>query len=140
MMKLTVKGKAYTGFECECTTYSANELLRMLSQIEEDNIYAPVEFHVKSEIKDIIGKKYIINDNSYIIDVVTKESASLVQSKSNYYSPDEEEDGSSFIIWSYPYVERDENIFNHYHIFVNVVSTNTYKTYRVLFYEGQVVQ
>lgn len=80
----------------------------MLSQIDEDNIYAPVEFHVKSEMKNIIGKKYYINDNSYIIDVVTKESASLVQNKSNYYSPDEEEDGSSFIICSYPLLKGME--------------------------------
>ena len=79
MMKLIVKGKAYTNFECECTIYSANELLRMLSQIDENNIYAPIAFEVKSEIKDIIGKKYNIIDNSYIIDIFTKESASLVQ-------------------------------------------------------------
>lgn len=138
-MKLIVKGKAFTRFECECTIYSANELLKMLSQIDEDNIYSPISFEVESSIKHIIGKKYNICDNSYIIDIETKEYASLVQNKSNYYSPDDEENGSSFIICSYPYVERDGNIFNHYHIFVNVISTKTHKTYRVLFYEGQVI-
>ena len=139
MIKLIVKGKAYTRFECECTTYSADELLRMLSQIDEDNIYAPVEFNVKSE-KDIIGKKYNINDNSYIIDIATKESASLVQKEDEWYKPDKEENGSTFIICSNPYIERDGYIFNHYHIFVNVVSIKTNKIYRVLFYEGQVIQ
>ena len=133
MMKLIVKGKAYTKFECECSSYSANELLRMLSQIDEDNIYAPIEFDIKSE--NILGKKYNICDNSYIIDIVTKESASLVQEVDKYYEPDEEEYGSDFIICSFPYVERDNSIFNHYHIFVNVISTKTKKTYRVLFYE-----
>lgn len=139
-MKLIIKGKAYTRFECECTTYSANELLRMLSQIDEDNIYAPVEFNVQSKIKDVIGKKYNIFDNSYIIDIFTKERASLVQKKDKYYKPDKEEDGSTFIICSNPYVERDGDIFNQYHIFVNVVSIKTNKVYRVLFEEGLIIQ
>lgn len=140
MMKLIVKGKAYTNFECECTIYSANELLRMLSQIDEDNIYAPIAFEVKSEIKDIIGKKYNIIDNSYIIDIFTKESASLVQKENKWYKPDKEENGSTFIICSNPYIERDGYVFNQYHIFVNVVSIKTNKVYRVLFNEGQIIQ
>ena len=140
MIKLIVKGRTYNRFECECTIYSANELLTMLSQIDKDNIYVPIEFNVETEIKDIIGKKYNIIDNSYIIDIATKESASLVQKVDKYYEPDEEEYGSDFIICSFPYVERDNSIFNHYHIFVNVISTKTKKTYRVLFYEGQVTQ
>ena len=137
-MKLIVKGKAYTRFECKCTSWSAEELLKMLSQIDEDNIYSPEKIEVESEIKDIIGKRYHISDNSYIIDIATKESASLVQAVNKFYSPDEDEFGSDFIICSFPYVERSNGIFNHYHVFVNVVSTKTKKVYRVLFMEGHV--
>ena len=137
-MKLIVKGKVYNGFECECNTFSANELLKMLSQIDEDNTYAPIIFKVETEIKDIIGKEYHICDNSYIIDIATKESAFLVQKVDKWYKPDKKENGSRFIISSFPYVEREGELFNHYHIFINVVSTKTGKTYRVLFYEGQV--
>ena len=139
-MKLIVKGKVYNGFECECNLRSASELLNMLSQIDKDNTYAPVSIIVESEMEDIIGKEYHICDNSYIIDIATKEYASLVQVVDKWYAPDEKENGSRFIICSFPYVERDGGFINHYHIFVNVVSTKTKKTYRVLFYEGQVVQ
>ena len=97
-MKLIVKGKAYTKFECKCTSWSAEELLKMLSQIDEDNIYSPEKIEVESKRKDIIGKRYYISDNSYIIDIVTKESASLVQAVSAFYSPDEDEFGSNFIV------------------------------------------
>jgi len=139
-MKLIVKGKVYNVFECICNTCSANELLKMLSKIDEEDIYAPVSIIVESEIKDIIGKEYHVCDNSYIVDIATKESAYLVQGVNKWYKPDKKERGSRFIISSFPYVERVGDIFNHYHVFVNVVSTKTKKTYRVLFYEGQVIQ
>lgn len=139
MIRINVKGKVYNEFTCDLeTAYQASEFLKMLSSIDKESPYVPIEISVQTQ--NLIGNEYIVHDNSYAINLDNKKSVSLVQRKSEWYSPDKKEKGAKFVILSNPYIEKDGELFNFYHIFVNVVSKKTGKIYRVLFFDGGVVE
>ena len=76
----------------------------------------------------LIGKRYVVTDNSYAID---KETGARVGRL----------DGKEYIIVSDPYVEEIEFFGSKYkHTFVDVFSVRSAKKYRVLFQERDVVE
>lgn len=80
---------------------------------------------------------YRVYDNSFCINLETGNHASLVQQHDEWYSPDEKEDGALFKKVSEPYVEDIYECGYHYgnKEFINVKSTFTGNTYRVLYSE-----
>lgn len=84
---------------------------------------------------------YKVGDNSYCININTRNYASLVQAHDEWYSPDKDEDGALFEVVSKPYEEHIYEInpyYKHYYgrkTFVNVKSSLTGNVYRVLYYE-----
>lgn len=83
---------------------------------------------------------YEVNDNSYCINVITREQALLVQGHDNRYSPSKNEDGAIFEIVSEPYYEAVKTIGDKYktYEFINVKSSLTGNVYRVIYRKSQV--
>ena len=77
----------------------------------------------------LIGRRYIVTDNSYAID---KETGSEVSGL----------DGKEYIIVSDPYVEEVEVIYDikRENLFVDVFSVRSARKYRVLFEEKGVIE
>lgn len=76
----------------------------------------------------LIGRRYIVSDNSYAID---KESGCEVSGLHD----------KEYIIVSDPYVDEVEFFgIRHKHLFVDVFSTDSARKYRVLFCENGVVK
>lgn len=81
---------------------------------------------------------YKVGDNSYCININTRNYASLVQAHDEMYSPDEDEDGAVFEVVSEPY-EEDIYEFNYHYgmkTFINVKSSLTGNIYRVLYFKN----
>ena len=78
---------------------------------------------------------YRVYDNSFCINLETGNCAALVQTHDEWYSPDEKEDGALFKIVSEPYVVNIYEGGRYYgkKEFINVKSTFTGNTYRVLY-------
>lgn len=140
MIKLIIEGKVYNKFECVLeNSYRANDLLNMLSSIHKDETYSVKNIEVETD-KEVLGKKYDVCDNSYCINLANGKDADLVQKAGPYYSPDEDEKGAKFIIVKKPYIKKVINaVGSFYHIFINVMSTNTGNFYRVTYNENCVL-
>lgn len=140
MIKLTIEGHVYNKFECVLVdSYRATDLLKMLSSIPKDDTYSVKNIKVETD-KEVLSREYDICDNSYCINLANGENARLVQRESVYYSSDKEEKGAKFIIIKKPYIKKvTDAIGSFYHIFVNVVSTNTGNFYRVIYHENCVL-
>lgn len=78
-----------------------------------------------------MGSNYRVFDNSFVINVNTGLYTALVQQHTNFYNPDEKEDGATFTICSDPYNEYI-SIYG-WRKFINVKSSKTGNIYRVLF-------
>ena len=93
----------------------------IVSEQEEDN----------TDKHPLIGRRYIVRDQSYAID---KETSIDVRGLN----------GKEYIIVSDPYVAEIPPIFSdgepHSHIFVDVFSTDSTRKYRVLFQENCIVK
>ena len=140
MIKLIIEGKVYNKFECVLeNSYRANDLLKMLSSIHKDEIYSVKNIEVETD-KEILGREYDVCDNSYCINLANGKDALLVQKEGMHYGPDKDEKGAKFIITKKPYIKKVIGaIGSFYHIFVNVVSTNTGNSYRVTYNENCVL-
>jgi hypothetical protein len=84
----------------------------------------------------IIGKSYEPFDNSFCIELSSKNSALIVQPTEydliDGYNPGEEL-GATFIITSEPYTEMVSSFIGDYECeFINVKSSKTHKEYRTL--------
>jgi len=78
----------------------------------------------------LIGRRYIVTDNSYAIDKETGVEVSGLHEK-------------EYIIVSDPYADEVESRWTgdkHKHMFVDVFSTDSARKYRVLFQERNVVK
>lgn len=141
MIKLMIEGHIYNKFECTLAdSYRANDLLKMLSSIHKDETYSVKNIKVETD-KEVLGREYDVCDNSYCINLANGKRAQLVQKDGPYYSPDEDEKGAKFIIVKKPYIKKvTDAIGSFYHIFVNVVSTNTGNFYRVTYNENCVLE
>ena len=86
----------------------------------------------------IIGRKYIVKDNSFIYNIDTNKPAFLVQGLGIC---DEEEKGAEFRIVSLPFKStvtllESSEVLN----FINVQSNKTFNVYKVLFNPNWVVK
>lgn len=76
----------------------------------------------------LIGKRYVVTDNSYAIDKEAGVKAGRI-------------DGKEYIIVSDPYVEEIEMYGSKYkHTFVDVFSVRSARKYRVLFQEKDIIE
>lgn len=140
MIKLKIKNRVSCEFECVLSdSYRALDLLRMLSSINEDEIYSVENIEIETD-KNVLGKKYEVRDNSFCINLENGKESHLLQVKDEHYVPNEDEDGAKFIIVKNPYVKKVcvPCVGNFYMIFVNVMSTKTGKFYRVTYNENSV--
>lgn len=137
MIKLTIEGHVYNKFECILEdSYRANDLLKMLSSIRKDETYSVKNIKVETD-KDVLGREYDVCDNGYCINLANGKNAYLVQRESACYSPDKDEKDARFFIVKKPYIKKVTNaVGSFYHIFVNVISTNTGNIYRVTYNEN----
>ena len=93
-------------------------------------LYGNKEEDEDTDKHPLIGKRYIVTDNSYAID---KESGVEVGGLQ----------GKEYIIVSDPYVEDTESIYSEMvnkHLFVDVFSIRSARKYRVLFQEKDIVE
>lgn len=82
----------------------------------------------EAEKHPLIGRRYIVTDNSYAIDKESGVSVGGLHDK-------------EYIIVSDPYVEEVEFIgIKREHLFVDVFSVRSAKKYRVLFQENGVIE
>ena len=82
-----------------------------------------------AEKHPLIGRRYIVSDNSYAIDTESGVSVGGLH-------------GKEYIIVSDPYVEEITNIIGNKaeHLFVDVFSVRSARKYRVLFQEMGVIE
>ena len=103
----------------------ANDIAFLNSLIEENETNEEED----TDKHPLIGRRYIVNDNSYAID---KESGLRVGGLH----------GKEYVIVSDPYVEDVADIYceeEHKHLFVDVFSIDSARKYRVLFQENGIV-
>lgn len=114
------------------TAFLAFAILDLMADIALLNsILTPPQEEDDTDKHPLIGRRYIVEDNSYAID---KETGINVHGLH----------GKEYIIVSDPYVEEVEPIFSDEErfkkIFVDVFSTDSARKYRVLFQERCVVK
>lgn len=114
------------------TAFLAFAILDLMADIALLNsILAPAQEEDNTDKHPLIGRRYIVNDNSYARDKETGLEVGGLH-------------GKEYIIVSDPYVAEVEPLFKggepHSHIFVDVFSTDSARKYRVLFQERSVVK
>lgn len=114
------------------TAFLAFAILDLMADIALLNsILTPPQEEDDTDKHPLIGRRYIVEDNSYAIDKETGISVHGLH-------------GKEYIIVSDPYVEEVEPIFSDEErfkkIFVDVFSTDSARKYRVLFQERCVVK
>lgn len=114
------------------TAFLAFAILDIMSDIALLNsILTPSQEEDDTDKHPLIGRRYIVNDNSYARDKETGLEVGGLH-------------GKEYIIVSDPYVAEVEPFFKggepHSHLFVDVFSTDSARKYRVLFQERSVVK
>ena len=110
-------------------TFLALAIIDIMSDIAFlSSILTPAKEKDDTDKHPLIGKRYIVSDNSYAIDKESGVSVSGLHDK-------------EYIIVSDPYIEEIDNIIGSKvkYLFVDVFSTRSARKYRVLFQEGNVV-
>lgn len=114
------------------TAFLAFAILDLMADIALLNsILAPAQEEDDTDKHPLIGRRYIVDDNSYARD---KETGLEVRGLH----------GKEYIIVSDPYVAEVEPLFvggePHSHLFVDVFSIRSARKYRVLFHERGVIE